>query len=314
VNVYHDLDAFEAGETTIATIGTFDGLHHGHRRIIEALKRQALIQEGEAVVVTFHPHPRLVLQGPDTDLKLLQTRAEKMQRLEELGVDKVLVIQFTKEFSNWHYTEFINRILLQTLDIDHLIIGYDHRFGANREGGLEELIAAGKEHGFVVDEISPQQIDEIKVSSTKIRNALLAGEVAKAGRLLGYLYPLTSTVVEGDRLGQTIGWPTANLTADGLEHKLIPSNGVYAVFAWIDGERHLAMMNIGVRPTVTGSDELRLEVHVLDYSGDLYGTSLTVEFVDWIRGEEKFDGLEALKAQLGHDEASARAILAAHLE
>ena len=232
-----------------------------------------------------------------------------MAGLAALGLDRLVLIPFTPAFAQTTSAQFIEGILAKTLGIRHLIIGYDHRFGADRGGGLAELQAAGPRLGFTVEEIPAQQIDAASVSSTRIRRALGEGQVAEAARLLGYPYSLSGTVVEGRRLGRTLGYPTANLRLPDA-HKLVPALGIYAVWAEVGGQRHAALLSIGRNPTVTADGPVTVEAYLLDYSGDLYGQVLTLRLLERLRGEEKFDGVEALVAQMQRDEAQARGLFA----
>lgn len=289
----------------MVTIGSFDGLHPGHLAILGRLKQLAAEVGGESLVITFHPHPRLVLFPEDNELRLLQTLDEKLERLELFGIHKVLVLPFTPEFARITSARFIDEILVQTIGAHTVIVGYDHRFGRNRTGGLDDLRKGALVHHFRVEEIPAQQIDDANVSSTKIRNALLAGDTDQANRLLGYPYTLTGLVVHGDKRGRTIGFPTANLEVLDPA-KLVPTNGVYAVQVHYGGRRYQAMMNIGTRPTVGGT-RLALEVHILGFDGDMYGQHLRVDFGPRLRDEQRFGSLDELKAQLARDREDAMA-------
>ncbi len=307
MEVFRSLEAYRSTTGPTATIGTFDGVHRGHQVILHQLVATAQRQQRPSLVITFHPHPRVVL-GKAEGLFLLNTLDERLARLEAAGVDQTLVIPFTREFAGLTSTDFIEGILHQQVGVKHLAIGYDHRFGRNRGGGLEELTEAGQRLGFSVQEIPAQQIDDATVSSTKIRAALEAGQVEAANRMLGYRYPLTGTVVEGDQIGRDLGYPTANLEAWESE-KLVPAFGVYACEVQTpDGALWRGMLNWGVRPTLKEGLAKRLEVNLLDFEGDLYGKLLTVRYLARIRPEEKFDGLDALKAQLAKDRQATEAI------
>ncbi len=303
------LEGYRPGAQSVATIGTFDGVHTGHRVIIDRVLAAARARGGESVVVSFHPHPRLVLRPDDTSLQLLHTLDEKVAALGAMGLDRLVLIPFTPAFAQTTSAQFIEGILAGTLGIRHLIIGYDHRFGADRGGGLSELQAAGPRLGFTVEEIPAQQIDAANVSSTRIRRALGEGQVAEAARLLGYPYSLSGTVVEGRRLGRTLGYPTANLRLPD-PHKLVPALGIYAVWAEVGGQRHAALLSIGRNPTVTADGPVTVEAYLLDYHGELYGQVLTLRLLERLRGEAKFDNLEALVAQMQRDEAQARSLFA----
>lgn len=314
MQVIHDPAQFPYLGNAVVTSGTFDGVHVGHQQILARLREVAQASGGPAVVITYWPHPRLVLAPPPShpeplDLYLLNTLDERAARLAEFGVDYLLIIPFTREFAGWSSEEFIQRILLDTVGTRKLVIGYDHRFGRNREGGFEYLRQHSGRYGMSVEEIRREDVDAVGVSSTRIRRALEAGDVATANRYLGYPYPFTGTVVKGRQLGRTIGWPTANL--DCTEKlKLVPARGVYAVRATTAaGQTWPAMLNIGVRPTVAGNLAQTVEAHLLGFEGDLYDQPLTVEFVARLRDEQKFSGLDALKAQLARDAEAARAAL-----
>ncbi|SDX94516.1 bifunctional riboflavin kinase/FAD synthetase [Hymenobacter psychrophilus] len=314
MEVIHDPAQFPYLGNAVVTSGTFDGVHVGHQQILARLREVARASGGPAVVITYWPHPRLVLAPPPShpeplDLYLLNTLDERAARLAEFGVDYLLIIPFTREFAAWSSEEFIQRILLDTVGTRKLVIGYDHRFGRNREGGFEYLREHSGRYGMSVEEIPREDVDAVGVSSTRIRRALEAGDVDTANRYLGYNYPFTGTVVKGRQLGRTIGWPTANLDCTEAL-KLVPARGVYAVRATTaGGQTWPAMLNIGVRPTVAGNLAQTVEAHLLGFEGDLYDQLLTVEFVARLRDEQKFDGLEELKAQLARDAGAARAAL-----
>lgn len=310
MEVVRDIADFPQLSHAVVTSGTFDGVHVGHQKILRRVIERARQSDGQSVVITYWPHPRLVLFPEDNNLKLLSTIEERIEQLRSFGIDYLLIIPFTKEFSRTSSRSFITDILVRAINTKVLVIGYDHRFGKNREGSFEHLKARSAQYGFEVEEIPRQDVDDIGVSSTKIRRALESGDIETANRYLGRHYSITSEVEEGKKLGRTIGFPTANMAMPPA-HKLIPGNGVYAVWAKVDGERHAAMMNIGLRPTVDGK-ELTLEVHLLDFTGDLYGKTMTVEFVDQLRKERKFEGLEALQAQLVKDRQATEQALAHH--
>ena len=315
MHVIRDPAQFPFLGDAVVTSGTFDGVHLGHQRILARLCEVARASGGPAVVITYWPHPRLVLGPPPShpellELQLLNTLDERIAKLAELGVDYLLIIPFTREFAQWTSEEYIQNLLLQTVGAKQLVIGYDHRFGKNREGGFEYLSQNADRYGLTVEEIPREDVDAVGVSSTRIRQALRQGDVATANRYLGYPYPLTGVVVPGRQLGRTIGYPTANLTVSE-PLKLVPARGIYAVWATTAaGTRHRAMLSIGVRPTIGQDLAQTIEVNLLDFSGDLYGQELTLEFVAWLRAEEKYDGLDALTAQLALDARHTRAALA----
>jgi riboflavin kinase/FMN adenylyltransferase len=305
---------FPALANAVVTSGTFDGVHLGHQRILARLRQVADAVGGPAVVITYWPHPRLVLGPPPShpellELQLLNTLDERAARLAEHGVDYLLVMPFTREFAEWNSEQYIQELLLKTVGTKHLVIGYDHRFGKNREGGFDYLTQHAARYGFTVEEIPRQDVDAVGVSSTRIRRALRAGDVATATSYLGYYYPVTGLVVTGQQLGRTIGYPTANLDVPE-KLKLVPAQGIYAVWCTTAADtRHPGMLSIGVRPTIGAGLAQTIEVNLLDFSGDLYGQLLTLEFVAWLRGEEKYDGLAALTAQLALDAQATRAAL-----
>lgn len=306
MKVYHSIQEFPGLKRAVATTGTFDGVHIGHRRIIQRLTESARRHGGESVLLTFHPHPRLVLQ-PETPLSLLNTQDEKIRLLESTGLDHLIIHPFTREFSRITSLEFVRDILVKKIGVKKLVIGYDHHFGRNREGSFEHLREYGPLYGFDVEEIPAQEIHEVAVSSTKIRQALEEGAVHRALEYLGHSYTLTGSVVEGKRLGRTLGFPTANLAIDD-PHKLIPAHGVYAVTATVNGTSHAAMCNIGTNPTV-GGQERSVEVHIFNFNGDLYGKKLELQLKHRIRDEQKFPSLDALREQLEHDAVSAQDLL-----
>lgn len=301
MEVYHSLEEYRKGPRAVATIGTFDGVHLGHRKILKRLTDNARELHAESVVLSLHPHPRLVLYPEDNPLRLLQTIDEKIEKLADQGIDKLLLIPFTREFSRTTSETFIQEILVGTVGIDRIVIGYDHHFGKNRTGGLEELRRGAGTYGFSVEEIPARQVDNANVSSTKIRNALIEGDVDAAGRFLGYRYPLSGTVIKGEQLGRKLGYPTANLYPDD-PYKLIPAKGVYLVDTEVDGEHHYGMLNIGTKPTV-GDFELGLEVNILDFDRDIYGRKLTLHFIHRIRDEVKFNSLDELVSAIDSDKA-----------
>jgi riboflavin kinase / FMN adenylyltransferase len=309
MNVYYDLGSFRKGVVPgAATIGTFDGLHLGHRKIIAQLLDAAARVGGASTVISFHPHPRLVLFPEDNPLRLLHTLEERIASFRETGIDNLLLIPFTKEFSRLTSERFIDEVLVKAVGIHTIVIGYDHHFGKNRTGGLKELEEAGRLGGFEVEEIPAEQVDSANVSSTKIRKALQEGDVATANRYLSYAYPLSGTVVHGQKLGRTIGYPTANIQPED-PYKLIPGEGVYFVSVSTAVGQHYGMCNIGRKPTV-GEHPLGVEVHIFDFDADLYDQRITLNFLDWIRADQKFNGLEALVAAIAADEAACRALIA----
>lgn len=291
----------------VVTAGAFDGVHLGHQQLLRRIISKARQDGVPSVVITYWPHPRLVLHPEQTDLKLLTTLEEKRALLEQIGVDMMLVITFTREFSQWTYQEYLQRVLKDGLKAGMFVLGHDHHFGQNREGSIEKLIQVAPEYGFQVEEIPAHLINENAVSSSKIRAALAQGDCQTAREFLGRPYSFCGTVVKGMQLGRTLGYPTLNLSIDD-PHKLLPAGGVYAVRVEIEGQVHGGMMNIGMNPTIEGKG-WSCEVHVFDFEGDVYGRTATVLLERRLRDELKFDGLEPLKARIAQDEVESRAIL-----
>lgn len=287
----------------IVTTGTFDGVHAGHHKIIERLKSLATEHDGETVLVTFNPHPRTVIFPDDNELRLLSTPEERIQLLEKAGIQHLVVVEFNRDFSRMGSEQWI-QLLSNQLKMHTLVIGYDHHFGRNREGSIDQLRKFASEFNFNLEQIPAQDIDDIKVSSTKVRNALLQGDIKLANSFLTYPYAFTGVVVKGDQRGRTIGYPTANLMIQD-KLKLIPSDGVYAIHAMVDNKMHQGMLNIGFRPTVDGKKHA-IEAHLFNLDRDLYGKTITVELMGRIRNEQKFNSIEELKKQLGIDAVIAR--------
>ncbi len=307
MQVHFDINTLPAIKNAIVSQGTFDGVHLAHKKIIERLKQIASIKDGETVLITFEPHPRMVLFPDDHGLQLLSTLNEKIHLLEKAGIDHLIILPFTKEFSRQTSEQFIRTILVNKIKTNTLVIGYDHRFGKNREGSFEHLKESSSLYGFEVEEIPEQDIDEIAVSSTKIRNALLNNDIQTAQKYLGNSYSLEGKVVKGKQLGRTIGYPTANIEVEN-SFKLIPQDGVYAVWVWYNKARFGGMLNIGNNPTVADKGR-SIEVNIFDFEKEIYTEVLKIEFVSKLRNEEKFNGLDALKAQLHLDKQNALAIL-----
>jgi riboflavin kinase/FMN adenylyltransferase len=310
LKVIENYKNFKVSKKSIVTIGTFDGVHIGHQKIMEQLVAGAQQKNVNSVLLTFFPHPRMVLQK-DNSLKLINTIAEKIKILEKTGLDYLIIHPFDKEFSRLTAFDFVRTILVNHLNTSELVIGYDHRFGKNREGNFEQLQEYGHMYDFKVTEIPAQDINQISVSSTKIRNAISKAEIEKANEYLGYPFSLEGTVVSGEKLGNTIGYPTANIAL--LEsYKLTPKTGAYLIRSLVNGNTVYGMMNIGNRPTVNGAQET-IEVHFFDLDEDLYGQELTIELLTFLREEQKFNSLEALKKQLFLDKEKSRELIAAHL-
>lgn len=288
------------------TIGTFDGIHIGHQKILGDLIRSAKEQNTKSVVLTFFPHPRMVLQK-NVNIELLNTIEEKSKLLEKMGLDYLIIHPFSKEFSRLTALDFVRDILVNQLNITKLIIGYDHHFGKNREGNIDQLREYSHLYDFEVEEIPAQDIDDVSVSSTKIRNALHEGRLKTANKYLGYSFMIHGTVVNGKKLGGKIGFPTANIDVKE-EYKLIPKTGVYVIQSEIEGTRYFGMMNIGYRPTVDGKHQT-IEAHFFDFEGDLYDQFLKIEFLYFLRDERKFDSVEELITQLKEDQENAHSFL-----
>jgi riboflavin kinase/FMN adenylyltransferase len=287
-------------------LGTFDGVHIGHRKILEKLTQNTENENEESLVLTFFPHPRMVLQG-QSDVKLLNTIDEKINLLENIGIQNLVIHPFDEKFSQLSAEEFVKTVLIDRFRIHKIIIGHDHRFGRNRNANIDDLIAFGKQYGFEVEQISVQEIKEVSISSTKIRKALTDGNMALANEYLGYEYFLTGTVSKGKQLGRTIGFPTANLIIKENE-KLIPKNGVYVVKSIINQKTVFGMMNIGFNPTL-GGENLSVEVYFLDFDADLYTLEIRVSVLEYLRPEQKFESVALLKEQLSKDKASALAYI-----
>jgi len=310
--VHRGLDDLHPLPNAVVTSGTFDGVHRGHQTILARLTEVASVSNGESVLITYWPHPRTVVSNDSQDLKLLTTLDEKIELLDKAGVNHLIVIPFTRSFSQLSSEEFIRQILIAQIGTRKLVIGYDHRFGRDREGGFDYIKAHQDEYGFEVEEIPRQDIEAVGVSSSKIRTALTAGNIRTANRFLGRYYSLTGTIVKGRQLGRTIGFPTANMQVDD-PGKLVPANGVYAVDVLYKDQRYGGMLNIGFRPTVDAAtvagSNLTIETYIFDFDRDIYGEHLTLRFREFLRPEQKFEGLPALVSQLKQDEESARIVL-----
>lgn len=307
MKVYYGIQEFQKLENAVVTSGTFDGVHLGHQKILKRLAEVAQQTGGESVVITFYPHPRTVVSADTQEVKLLSTLDEKIELLTQNGVQHLLVIPFTREFSELTSEEFIQKVIINTIGTKTLVIGYDHRFGKNREGGFDYLVQNASRYGFGVEEISRQDIDHVAVSSSKIRKAIQDGDMTQAQHFLGRNYDLNGLVVKGKQIGRTIGFPTANIQVRE-QTKLVPQDGVYAVWVYYNAEKLRGMLNIGNRPTVDGTYKT-IEVNILDFNKEIYGENLRVEFVQKVRAEQKFNGLDALKAQIAQDKLTVSDIL-----
>ncbi|HAX96570.1 MAG TPA: riboflavin biosynthesis protein RibF [Prolixibacteraceae bacterium] len=308
MRVYKDLKNISVSKPVV-TIGTFDGVHLGHHNVLDKLKEIAVETGGESVVFTFYPHPRQVLTPDEQNLRLLTTLDEKIELLSKAGIDHLIVYPFTLDFARLSYSEFVKSVLVDQIRTSTLVVGYDHRFGKNREGSYDDLKRCADLYGFDIIKLDVLLANEVSISSTRIRNALESGDIRQATRYLGYHYTLHGRVVEGQQLGRTIGFPTANIESSDV-HKLIPGYGVYAVFALVDGARYRGMMNIGTRPTFNNNaDNRSIEVNLFDFEGHIYGSAITLVFVDKIRDERKFPDKEALVMQLHLDRQESNRIL-----
>lgn len=303
MKIYNNVSEFDSSIPTVVTIGTFDGVHLGHRKIIQRLVDSAKKESLQTALLTFYPHPRMVLQQ-SSDLKLINTIDERKLILEETGLEHLIVHPFTLEFSRLTAREYVEDILVKGLNAKKIVIGYDHHFGRNRTADIEDLKAFGKEYDFEVDEISKQDIEDVAVSSTKIRRSLEEGDLEKANEYLTRPFFLSGDIVKGKGLGRNMGYPTANLKVKE-SYKLIPKEGVYVVASMIDGDKRFGMMNIGTNPTV-GGQERSIETYFFDLDMDLYGKHLHIQLLKRIRSEVKFDGLQALIKAMKADEIFAR--------
>ena len=307
MKIYQQLTDFHPPHFSVVTSGTFDGVHLGHQKILRRLQELASSKQGETVLLTYWPHPRLILQPQDKSLRLLSTLSEKVKLLEEMGVDHLIILPFTEELSQMSSDDFIRSILVEKIHTKTLVIGYDHKFGKNREGSFEYLQSHSHLFGFAIEEISRQDVDDLGVSSTKIRTALAQGDISTANKYLGRPYDLSGQVVKGQQIGRSLGFPTANIQiAD--DYKLLPRDGAYAVHAEVNSIQYKAILNIGDRPTVDG-EKKTIEAHLIDFEGDLYGQELRVYFQEFLREEKKFESLDALKNQLVVDRERAIFIL-----
>ncbi|MCC9072600.1 bifunctional riboflavin kinase/FAD synthetase [Flavobacterium sp. F-65] len=298
MKLFHSINDFQSTKKTILTLGTFDGVHIGHKKILEKITQNTQDGKYESLVLTFFPHPRMVLQEK-SEIKLLNTITEKTKLLENTGIENLVIHPFNESFSRLTAEEFVSSILVDQFHIQKIIIGHDHRFGRNRTADINDLIAFGEQYGFEVEQISAQEIKDVSVSSTKIRNALTEGDMNLANEYLGYEYFLTGTVVKGKQLGRTIGFPTANLKIEE-EYKLIPKNGVYIVKSIINEKLVYGMMNIGFNPTVGGQAQ-SIEIHFLNFNDDIYDLEIAVSLLHYVREEQKFESVTLLKEQLEKD-------------
>lgn len=306
--VVRSIEEVEKERNSVVTVGTFDGVHVAHQEIIREVVHRARMREGRSVVVTFDPHPKEVVGNYAEPIHLLTTIDERIALLKAMHIDLVLILHFTYEFSRQSARDFYARYLVNGTGVSEVVVGYDHMFGRDRQGTIELLVRIGKEFDFSVVAIHPLTVHGEVVSSTQVRRALLAGEVEKARAFLGRNYSLSGTVVPGDGRGKMIGFPTANLNVHGLK-KLVPARGVYLVAVEVEGKHHFGMMNIGVRPTLTDGLQQTVEVHILDFDGELYGKNMTVGFLKRLRSEQKFASAQELVAQLHADREQSRKLI-----
>ncbi len=325
MQIYHHIDDFKPLKNAVVTIGTFDGVHLGHQKIITKLVEKAKAAKGESVILTFFPHPRMILNPGDHQLKMISTMTEKALLLEDLGVDHLIITPFTRDFSNQSPEEYIKKVLIGQLGMKAMVIGYDHRFGKDRSGSLTELLHFGKIYDYQIDEIPEQDIHDLAISSTRIRKALAKGDVDDANELMGHPFSLSGKVIKGDQIGRTLGYPTANLFIEE-SYKLIPSDGIYAVTvevqdsknknqelhnpfqlenlkSLINNRKYKGMAYIGHRPTINGMSQ-NIEVNIFDFADDIYHQTIKMDFLHFIRHDVKFEGLDKLTEQLGRDKKS----------
>jgi riboflavin kinase/FMN adenylyltransferase len=299
MKIYHHIDEFTPLKNAVVTIGTFDGVHQGHRQIIAGIKELARQTGGETVILTFFPHPRMIIHPEDQTLKLITTIHERAALLEQLGVDHLIITPFSRDFSNQLPEAYIRDILVNKIGTRKIIIGYDHRFGKDRRGGLADLQQAGPIYGFEVIEIPEQDIDHVAVSSTRIREALLRADIEQANTFLSYPFFITGKVIRGNQIGRQIGYPTANLLVEE-SYKIIPADGIFASTVAIGGQIYQGMSYIGHRPTINGMTR-NIEVNIFDFNQDIYNQTVKMNFVHFVRHDVKFSSLEGLKEQLAQD-------------
>lgn len=308
MKIYKNFSEYEKVANAIVTIGTFDGVHLGHQAILKDMVKTAREIGGETVVITFYPHPRQVLNIDSSHLRFISTQEDKIKRLEDLGVDNLIVVDFTKEFSRTSSESFIRDYVIEKIAPVKIVIGYDHHFGKNRMGDFTLLYELSRQYRFKIQRVQAQDVENVTVSSTKIRLSLQQGDVEHANMLLGYQYSYSGKVISGRKIGREIGYPTANLDVD-RGYRLIETSGVYATYVDLEGKEYKSMTYIGKRPTIDDSLEDTIEVYLMDFDGDLYGKEVKVRFVKRMRGEMKFDSLDMLRQQLVADEKNVREIL-----
>ena len=312
LKIYSSIEEFTPVNNPVLTTGTFDGVHLGHQKLLSRICNIASETNGESVLLTFHPHPRIVLFPDDNNLELINTQKEKIKHLEKAGIDHLIIHPFTKDFSRITSVDFVRGILVDKIGVNKLVIGYNHQFGRNREGSLESLQEQSETYGFEVEEINAKEVDEINVSSTKIRAALNEGNICVANSYLGYTYSFEGTVNKGQGVGKKIGYATANIEINET-YKILPSNGVYAAQAQVDGISYNGMLNIGIRPTLRNTENYKenktIEIHLFDFNKSIYEKQIKVSVIKRIRDEVKFSNIELLKDQLGKDKIAALKIL-----
>jgi len=311
MKIYNNINEFHRIDHAVVTIGTFDGVHFGHQKIISRLLQLAKNPIAETVVLTFFPHPRMILHPEDASIKLISTMSEKAQLLENLGVDHLIITPFTRDFSNLSPQAYIKNILVDKIGMKKIVIGYDHRFGKDREGGLLHLKQYATKYGFDIEEIPKQDINAVAISSTKVRNALLSGDVQMAHQFLGYPFSLSGKVIKGDQIGRKLGFPTANIFIEE-NYKLIPADGIYAVEVTMLSTANAYTLNgmayIGHRPTINGMTR-NIEVHIFDFDTDIYQQLISIQFLYFVRADQKFNSLDELRNQLRLDEKLVRKLL-----
>jgi riboflavin kinase/FMN adenylyltransferase len=307
MRIYHNIDEFKPVKNAVVTIGTFDGVHLGHRKIISRIKEVADEIGGETVILTFFPHPRMIIHPEDQNLKMINTMEEKAMLLDQLGVDHLIITPFSRDFSNQTGEEYIRNILVGKIGTKKIVIGYDHRFGKDRQGGLTELQALAPVYGYDVIEIPEQDIHHVAVSSTRIRNALLEGDIDQANEFLGYPFFISGKVNRGDQIGRTIGYPTANILVEET-YKLIPKDGIFAVKVYLQDGEHKGMGYIGHRPTINGMTR-NIEVNIFDFNRDIYSQPIRMELLHFVRDDMKFGSLDELTDQLGKDKIAVQRLL-----
>ena len=307
MKVFTTIPNYPSENKSIVTIGTFDGVHLGHRVVLRRMGEIAKKTKGKSVLLTFFPHPRYVLHKDNQDMKLITTLQEKQDLLNQTGLDNLVIHEFTKKFSRIKPVNFVRDILVEQLNVHTLVIGYDHHFGRNREGSIQELTTLADLYDFNIEKIDPQYFEDVTVSSSKIRKLIEKGEMVKAKQYLGYEFMLNGKVIKGNSLGKTINFPTANIVVEN-KWKILPADGVYAVKIVLEAKEYKGMMNIGQKPTVDGNG-ISLEVNIFDFNQDIYGKGIEIRFVKRIRDERKFENLQGLKKQLLIDRNKARKIL-----